>query len=221
MIEIAKPTLGSAIALLMTVAFATQTAWAVPAFFTDRVTFQAAAGTLVTESLDTFTTGGNSTAQPTGVTLTGGGGAGGFDTSGSVIFISEGTTSLQLDDWNAGATMTFDFAGPVVAFGVDFLDNSGPFDMDLIVNGVSSNFFSNQDQSMIGNGPLFLGVIDPASFAQALIASNSNNSGVNFDFIQFEEASEGGTAVPEPGALALFGIGLVGLRVMRRRRKLN
>lgn len=215
MIQIIKPTLGSAIALLMTATFAAQTAQAVPAFFTDRATFQAAAGTLVTESLDTVTIGGNITVQPTGVTLTGGGGSGFFFQETLPNLISEGTSSLGVNSWNDGATMTFDFAGPIVAFGVDFLDNSSPFDMDLTVNAVSSNFFSNQAQTTDENGPLFFGVIDPASFTQALIASNDDDLIVNFDFIQFGEAS----AIPEPGALALFGIGLAGLGFMRRRRK--
>lgn len=192
-----------------------QTAAAVPQFFTDRAAFQAAAGTLVTESLDSVTTGGNVTVQPTGVTLTAGGDAGSIFQEGAADFVSEGTSSLQVRSWGVGATMTFDFAGPIVAFGVDFLDNDNPFDMDLTVNGVSQNFLSDLDHRSSQDGPLFFGVIDVASFTQAVIESNANNLTANFDFIQFGRELD--RAVPEPGTLSLFATGL-GFLAWRRRR---
>ena len=196
-------------------ALLSQTAAAVPVFFTDRATFQAAAGTLVTESLDSVTTGGNVTVQPTGVTLTAGGGANNFSQENGAAFISEGTSSLGVGNWNAGATMTFGFNGPIVAFGVDFLDNTAPFDMDFTVNGVTENFSSNVSQITVPNGPLFFGVIDVATFTQAVIETNNNNLDVDFDFIQFGTTLS--TAVPEPGSLSLFAAGL-GFLAWRRRK---
>jgi hypothetical protein len=181
--------------------FLAATSYADLVFYTDRAAFQAASGTLTTESLDDFTEGGNVTVQPTGVTLTGIGTADFFEET-VANFISEGTSSLRTNFWDAGAMITFTFATPITAFGADFVDDlfgifhSPAFDMTFSVPGGALNRTSNQPQT--ASTPLFFGVRDTmGSFSEVKIATNASNGVVNFDFIQFQ-------SVPESSAL-LYG----------------
>lgn len=190
-----------------------------PVQFTDRMTFQDASGPLTTESLDEFTTGGNQIVQPTGVTITGGGIFGSFDREFDGEFITEGTSSLQGSGFIVGSTIEFAFSEPIVSFGIDFLDNTGPFNIDLFVNGATINFSANTPiQTTIDNGPLFIGVRDLASaFTTVLLQTNEDNFAVNFDFLQFETASvfdatQPTSEVPLPASIWSFVLGLLILR---------
>jgi hypothetical protein len=187
------------VATLVACVFASSSAAAL-VFYTDRASFQADSGTLTLEGLNSFTTGGSMTVQPTGVTITGVG-TGAFSLEVDPDFISEGSSSLQTGNWTIDDTMTFAFATPITAFAIDFLGEFEPFDMDLSVGAVvSGNYFSPVEQTTTTNGPLFMGVRDTVgSFSQVVITTNANNALVNFDFIQF-------AAVPESSAFLCCGV---------------
>lgn len=128
-----------------------------------------------------------------------------FSTEFFPALISEGSGSLLLTACGAGNALEFSFDAPVTAFGVNFLDPAPPFDLLLTVNGVSETYVSGVAQTMVANGPLFLGVIDPdMPFSLVSITTETNLAATNSDFVQFGSA----TAVPLPAGAPLLLSGL-------------
>ena len=119
-----------------------------------------------------------------------------------------------------GGSVTFSFADPVDAFG--FYVNGLQTDMVpqqtiVYVDGSSVTQTINMPPAT-GGGGAFIGFID---FGQqiASVTFNATNDILGFDDLRFGR-SENNPSVPEPGALAMFGLGLVGLGLaLNRRRK--
>ncbi len=122
-----------------------------------------------------------------------------------------------------GGSVTFSFAAPVDAFG-------------FYVNGLQTNLVSQQTieyvdgssatqiidfPSAIDGGGAFVGFID---FGQLIssVTFNATNDILGFDDLRFgrSENNPGNPVnVPEPGSIALLGLGLLGLGFARKRKQ--
>jgi len=185
---------------------------AVPVYFTDRATFDAAAGGgLSFEGFEgSWTdTGGVATFAGFSVSETGGtndlfhgneAGGGGFSTT-------EGSDSLWFDDNGNSIGSFFSFSAPVTAFGVDLsiFNFSGGGSATVGISGGSLS-----DSIVLNDlAPKFWGVIDLAGIS-AVNFDRSGSNGLGFDAVSY-----GTVGVSEPSIIALFGLGLLGLRVAR------
>jgi hypothetical protein len=159
--------------------------------------------------------------------------AGPFVTADLVSF----SGNLSID--NLGSTLAnshkFSQLTPLLA-GVEYIKN-GEEDFDLKFTSLQNAFAMNYvDQSAISTFSLnfFDGLTNVGSTSFVTASINSAefigfSSSVAFDRVEIRETDTGGgtnelfqfytaEAVPEPGALAIFGLGLLGLGYMRRRK---
>ena len=122
-----------------------------------------------------------------------------------------------------GGTVTFSFTNPVDAFGfyVNGLQtNLVPQQTITYVDGLGATQTINFPSSINGGGA-FVGFID---FGQQIssVTFDATNDILGFDDLRFgNSAADPGNpnAIPEPISLSIFGTGLVGALVMRRRKK--
>jgi hypothetical protein len=128
------------------------------------------------------------------------------------LLLTSVTTQLCVQDVGQGTTNCFDPQSPLLVDNshaasapTTTLQNSEALQFDDVVSGSSTRFFD----------PAF----DPIANDTYIFTLTAKVGTDLTDSVQMTDIAGTGATVPEPSSLALFGVGLIGLaRVMRRKR---
>lgn len=132
-------------------------------------------------------------------------------------FATSGTHYLDTTD-----NFDLTFSSPISAFGfyaTDLGDING--DLTLMLTGGGTVNFTVPTAGSANGNQLFWGFIDPL---QSYTGIQFGNTASGADFFGFDDMTVGDLGqvkinVPEPGSLVMFGLGLLGLLLVLRRRQ--
>lgn len=136
-----------------------------------------------------------------------------FDNSGSEIINLHSNSTILSNTLGVPNNIAVDF---------DFLDMDG-----LVLASISSTIIMGGGDTCTGCGMSGFSFPSSVLFHGFIITLTPNSSGMsinlgNLQTIQFQsfgaDSNVGVWEVPEPGTLAIFGMGLLGLAAMRRRK---
>ncbi|MBT4740951.1 MAG: PEP-CTERM sorting domain-containing protein, partial [Rhodospirillaceae bacterium] len=124
--------------------------------------------------------------------------------------VAQNMLSRFLGDGNGSSPGPIQFDNDVGSAGFFFRTNATTTTFTALLDGVLVESFAASTN--LTNTSNFYGFTD-IIFDEIQISVASG--GYNLDHFQFNEVH-----IPEPGSLAVFGLGLVGLGALRRRRKI-
>ena len=188
----------------------------------DRATFQAAVtGDTITEQNFDSLAVGTILGATTDVTYSASLGSpvvtGDFLTTTS----PNGLASTSAGYFLPGETATFFFNSSTTAFAIDintYATSAGAYTASLDTGDIVNSIYETFPNFSTGE---FIGFVSTTPFTSVTIASTTGLS-YTLDTLVYGDAAAvtGPTTVPEPGSLAMYGIGLlalVGLTIIRRR----
>lgn len=204
-------------------ALAVGTAQATIVTYSSRAAFDAASGATTMQDFNavpvgtsflnkTFDLGDFSVSRPGELN-----GFGQFD-GGSGAFNVNGTTYGEVNDRAAPGVndeVVFTFASAIFAFGLDAFALN-----DVLVDGNKARTFADADgmsvplSTQVGQDRRFFGFTSDVAFTTVHFVGTGQNDNWGFDDLTYSARS----SVPEPGSLALAGLGLAAAAATRRRK---
>ena len=175
---------------------------------------------------ETFESFGVGSSAPLTLTLPGAGtatlnGDGGVHsvTPGSTNGVGRYATSGS-QFWEAASGFSISFENPIAAFGFYGID-IGDYNGQVTITTNHGDVFNiGNTINTAGGSVLFWGIID---IENPFTSLSFGNTAPGSDYFAFDNMTIGTieqvvTQVPEPATLTLFGLGLVGMRALRRRK---
>jgi hypothetical protein len=209
------------LALLGTVSLFGTSAQATLVFFNDRTTWEnTLGGTITTEDFNAVTpfvlSAGSNPAGQIDISLS--------NVSGSVnrigdiseFWLIDGTTGfLGAATPNGAENISVDLPERVFGWGADFSTTHSGAGLTLEIDSILAEFSDILPGGENGTG--FLGVISTNAFSSVRLFDAEQNETFGMDNVSFGDGTFVATAVSEPTALAILGLGLAGLGLSRRR----